>query len=218
MGHHDYPYKKGVNITAWLLQIIVCLILLGASAWLLSVIDDEDVETILGEYDGLFTAAAGLQIALTGLTIVFDIVEMVLIGRKRMPPALYLASACIKTAIWGIIFVLNLIVVSVLSIILCGVLFATSLVQLVHGARIVHRKRKGGSYAPASNPAGNAEAGYGIATAHQNTEYKSQSPQPPAYDPAFQPQQPYGYGAPQQQQQQQQHQGANSYELDSRVH
>ncbi|KAI1633182.1 hypothetical protein F4809DRAFT_38319 [Biscogniauxia mediterranea] len=213
MGHHDYPYKKGINLTAWVLQIIVCLILLGASAWLLSVVNSSDIGSDLSEYNGLFTAAAGVQIGLTGLTIVLDIVEMVLIGCKRMPPALYLASACIKTAIWGIIFVLNLIAVTVLSIILCGILFATSLLQLVHGARIVHRKRKGGSYAPANNPAGNAEAGYDVEAAHQSTEYKSQSPQPPAYDPAHQQEQPYGYGAPQKQ-----HQGANSYELDNRPH
>ncbi|KAI1492786.1 hypothetical protein F5X96DRAFT_329107 [Biscogniauxia mediterranea] len=213
MGHRESPYKKGINVTAWVLQIIVCLILLGSSAWLLSVVDSSDISSELGEYNGLFTAAAGVQIGLTGLTIVLDIVEMVLIGRKRMPPALYLTSACIKTAIWGIVFVLNLIAVTVLSIILCGILLSTSLLQLVHGARIVHRKRKGkgGSYAPANNPASDVEA------AHLTTEYKSQSPpqQPPAYDPAYQQeQQPYGYGAPQKQQ----HQGANSYELDNQHH
>ncbi|KAI5918331.1 hypothetical protein F4810DRAFT_595372 [Camillea tinctor] len=208
MAIHDYPYKKGINLTAWILQIIVCLILMGASAWLLSVIDSGDIDSILGEYDGLFTAAAGLQIGITALTIVFDIVEMVLIGRKRMPPGLYLSSACIKTAIWGVIFVLNLIGLSILSIILSGILLVTSLLQLIHGARIMHRKRKGtlqggGAYTPANanNPAGYAEAGYGAGYGVQSTEYKAQSPQPPAYDPAFhQPQQ-----------------GAGSYELDSRA-
>ncbi|KAI1501181.1 hypothetical protein F5X99DRAFT_210855 [Biscogniauxia marginata] len=228
MGKHDYPYKKGVNVTAWVLQIIVCLILLGASAWLLSLISSDDYDYVLGEYDGFFTAAAGLQIALTGLTIVFDIVEIVLIARKSMPPALYLSSACIKTAVWGIIFILNLIAVSILSIILCGILLATSLLQLVYGARLVHRKRKGtltsGNYAPAPNPAldgntGNVEAGYSSAYgqpqqqqqqsyyAPQGTGYKPHSPAPPEYGV---------YGAPASPQPQ--HQGLNTYELDSRTH
>ena len=56
------------------------------------------------------------------MTIVLDIVEIILIAKKQMPPALYLASACLKSFIWLIIFILNLISLSVLAIILTAIL------------------------------------------------------------------------------------------------
>ncbi|KAI1483544.1 hypothetical protein K445DRAFT_18811 [Daldinia sp. EC12] len=215
MAKHDYPYKKSINITAWVLQFLVCIVLLAASAWLLWIADQNDFDDILGEYDGLFTAGAGLQIAITGLNIIMNIVEIVLISKKRMPPALFLTSACVKTAIWGIVFILNVIAVSILSVILTIILLATSILQLIHAAIIVHRKRRGtltgGNYAPAINPQGfeegihNPVGGYYNAPA-VNTEYKS-----PAASAA--PAQ-YGYAAeggwvPQQ--------PAGSYELDNRT-
>ncbi|KAL7620307.1 hypothetical protein AAE478_009301 [Parahypoxylon ruwenzoriense] len=192
MATFDYPYKKGVNVTAWVLQILVCVILLGTSAWLMSIISSDDYNDALGRYEGLFTAAAGLQIAITALTIVFDIIEIILITRKRMPPALYLTSACIKTTIWGVIFILNIISLTILSIVLTLVLFATSLMQLIYGAILVHRKRRGtltgGNYTAAINPQGVPEAGYGAPQPgyyyppqNVSTEYKpSTAVMPPA--------------------------------------
>lgn len=47
---------------------------------------------------------------------------MVLIGRRRMQPWLYLTFAAVKTLIWGIMFILNLISLSALSIILSAIL------------------------------------------------------------------------------------------------
>ncbi|KAI1656894.1 hypothetical protein F4813DRAFT_390235 [Daldinia decipiens] len=217
MAKHDYPYRKSINITAWILQILVCIVLLAASAWLLWFVEQQDLDTILGDYNGLFTASAGLQIAITGLNIVIDIIEIILISKKRMPPELFLASACIKTAIWGIIFTLDVIAQSVLSCILTIILLVTSLIQLVHAAIIVHRKRRGtlrgGNYAPAVNPQGLEEGvhaqpvpGY-YYPPPTNTEYKSPAPSPP-------PPQQYGYPAgdayaPQV--------PAGSFELDSRA-
>jgi hypothetical protein len=54
-GKHNYPYRKGVDITAWVLQLLVCLILIGFSAYLLAVtyayVDDyyefSDVSAVL---------------------------------------------------------------------------------------------------------------------------------------------------------------------------
>ena len=46
MARFDYPYRKAVNVTAWVLQIIVCLILLGASAWVLAVVDGYDLDSL----------------------------------------------------------------------------------------------------------------------------------------------------------------------------
>ncbi|KAI5864709.1 hypothetical protein GGS23DRAFT_595419 [Durotheca rogersii] len=193
MARFDYPYKKGVNITAWVLQILVCLILLAASAWLLNLVNSDDFDGSLGEYEGLVTAASGLQIGITALTIIFDIVEIVLITGKRMPPALYLSSACIKTGIWGAIFIMNLISLSILAICLTLVLFGTSLMQLIYGAILIHRKRRGtltgGDYALSINPdtftapLGAPPPGYYYQNPNVNTEYKPPtavaSPPPP---------------------------------------
>ncbi|KAI2783669.1 hypothetical protein F4815DRAFT_308578 [Daldinia loculata] len=216
MAKHDYPYKKSVNVTAWILQILVCIVLLAASAWLLWISEQQDLDDLLGDYNGIFTASAGLQIGITGLNIVMNVVEIILISQKRMPPGLFLTSACIKTGIWGIIFILNAIAHSALSIILTIVLFASSLTQLIHAAIIVHRKRRGtltgGNYAPAVNPQGFEEGVYAQPAPGYyyppptNTEYKSPaaSPPPPQYGypagDAYAPQVPAG-----------------SYELDSRA-
>ena len=42
----DYPYRKSVNITAWVLQFIVCLILLGASAWVIAATTEWDLDSL----------------------------------------------------------------------------------------------------------------------------------------------------------------------------
>ncbi|KAI0847056.1 hypothetical protein F5Y00DRAFT_242159 [Daldinia vernicosa] len=216
MAKHDYPYKKSINVTAWILQILVCLVLISASAWLLWISENRNLDDILGDYQGLFTASAGVQIAIAGLTIVMNIVEIILISKKRMPPALFLTSACIKTTIWGIVFILKVIALSVLSIILVIILLATSLTQLIHAAIIVHRKRRGtlrgGKYAPAINPQGFEEGVYAQPAPGYyyppptNTEYKSPAASPPppsqhgyAAVDAYPPQMPTG-----------------TYELDSR--
>ena len=46
MARFDYPYRKAVNVTAWVLQIIVCLILLGASAWVVAVLKQNDFDSL----------------------------------------------------------------------------------------------------------------------------------------------------------------------------
>ena len=189
-----------------------------------------------------------------------------------MPPALYLASACIKSFIWVIILILNLIALSALAIILTAILAyvlsitslppplstsnfrhdyskikkgqedkqpnllthvysITSITQLVYGAILVHRKRRGtlrgGNYAPAANPAMAVETGYGGAYVDPAAdryyqapdpvsapEYKSQSaysafPAPaPAPAPAYSTAPAQNYGQTQ----------SGSYELDNRVH
>lgn len=55
MATFDYPYRKSINITAWVLQIIVCLILLAASAYVMSIVNDDEYNQYLDGYTGLFT-------------------------------------------------------------------------------------------------------------------------------------------------------------------
>lgn len=228
MAVFDYPYRKSINITAWVLQIIVCLIYIAVSAFLLAVADD------VGQYGFVVAISGGVLIAIAALTMVFDIAEMVLIGRKRMHPALYLSSACIKTLIWTTLLLLNLVALSPLDIVFSGVAAGAAIAQLVYGARLVHRKRRGTlrgcGYAPASNggPA-NMESGYGLqppvyANYTNNTN--------PAYDAGYGNAPAAGYystyqgteykpptsPAPPQHQHYGQQQVPGSYELGSRPH
>jgi hypothetical protein len=62
-----------------------------------------------------------VSIAIAVLTIVIDIVEIVLIARQNMPPALYLSFACVKTLIWLVVFILELITLAIAGIILSAI-------------------------------------------------------------------------------------------------
>ncbi|RYP66225.1 hypothetical protein DL769_006069 [Monosporascus sp. CRB-8-3] len=229
MAVFDYPYRKSVNITAWVLQIIVCLIYIAMSAFVLVIADDA------GQYESLFAISGGVHIAIAVLTIALNIAEMVLVGRKRMHPALYLTSACIKTLIWTVLFILNLIVLSPLAIVFCAVAAGTSIAQLVYGARLVHRMRRGtlrgGGYAPAANggPA-HMESGYGQQQPvyanyanTTNTAYETGYGNPPAAGYYYQTHQGTEYKpptspAPPQHQYYGQQQAPGSYELGNRVY
>ncbi|KAI1459590.1 hypothetical protein F4805DRAFT_455756 [Annulohypoxylon moriforme] len=190
MAKHNYPYKKSVNITVWFIQFLVCLILLAASAWILYLISSNNRPKNFTQWRGIFTAAAGLQIGIVTVNIVMNIVEIVLIAKKRMPPALFLSNACLKSAVWGILFILNTISLSLIAVVLTLILFLTSMIQLVHAAIIVHRKRRGiyagGQYSRASNPvdlmsgmAVGAETQSGYYHENVNTEYKTPLVEPP---------------------------------------
>lgn len=52
------------------------------------------------------------------MNITMNIVEIVLIARKRMSPALFLTNAVIKTLIWGILFMLNVVAMLVVGVVL----------------------------------------------------------------------------------------------------
>ncbi|KAI2471395.1 hypothetical protein F4781DRAFT_122774 [Annulohypoxylon bovei var. microspora] len=190
MAKHNYPYKKRINISVWIIQLILCIILLAASAWMLWLISSNHYPDRFKQYRGLFTTAAGIQIGIVAMNIIMNIVEIVLISKNRMPPALYLTNACIKSAIWGVLFILNVIALSVIAVVLNLILFFTSMLQLVHGAIIVHRKRHGiytgGNYSRASNPtdlmdgtALGAETQTGFYPENINTEYKTPLVEPP---------------------------------------
>lgn len=49
----DYHYRKSINLTAWILQLVICLFMLAASAWVMSVVNSD-------EYEGYFDGTSGL--------------------------------------------------------------------------------------------------------------------------------------------------------------
>ncbi|KAI1089774.1 hypothetical protein F5B19DRAFT_465839 [Rostrohypoxylon terebratum] len=120
-----------------------------------------------------------------------NIAEIVLIARKRMPPSLFLTNAIIKTAIWGILFILNVIAISVIAVVMDLILFLTGMVQLVHAVIIFHRMRQGmyeglqyrttNPVDPMSGMAVGAETGSSLYHEDVVTEYKSPLAEPAEY-------------------------------------
>ncbi|KAI1258448.1 hypothetical protein F5Y18DRAFT_346613 [Xylariaceae sp. FL1019] len=190
------PYKKGVDITAWVLQFLVCIILLAISIIALVAVKSVDDGTEV--YDVAATAA-GVSIAIIVVCIIINIVEIVFIAKKKMPPALYLSLACIKFVIWLIVFIVEILGVALLGIILALICVVTSGVQLGFGAKFVHvwRKEKRGEYSQAFNP-GHVETGnyippqnnYGVPqqpTGYTDAQYPPQVHPGAPYNPGQQP-------------------------------
>ncbi|KAI1392816.1 uncharacterized protein F4822DRAFT_141893 [Hypoxylon trugodes] len=116
-----------------------------------------------------------------------------------MPPGLYLTGACLKSAIWGAIFLPNLFAEAIVSAVLILFLFGTSFMQLIYGAILVHRQRKGtlmvGFYTPPDHSVGLPEGPvYGGAEPQDryfrpstaaSSEYKSPLSSPSVASPQF---------------------------------
>ncbi|KAI1432940.1 hypothetical protein GGR50DRAFT_550542 [Xylaria sp. CBS 124048] len=132
-GQQNYPYKKSVDITAWIFQFALSLIIIGLSAFLLAV--DNNGSSFVHQNGG------GL-VALSVLTVIIDIVEIILMRRKALPPALYLACACTKTLFSVISIVLGLTVLGFIGIAFSSATTAAALAQVVQGAIIIHKKRQ----------------------------------------------------------------------------
>ncbi len=70
MAKFDYPYRKSVNITAWVAQFVVCIILIISSALVLKMVgamdnnddgqynEETEYENAMSEYSGLLTHVA----------------------------------------------------------------------------------------------------------------------------------------------------------------
>jgi hypothetical protein len=215
MRRYENIWHKRQLVPCWILQCIAAGIFMIAAGLLIaaaSYIKNNEDELDLSDYnyygyssDELITYAAALGGVIFGLsicTIVFDIVECVLYARRVLSPVALLVLAVLKTLAWGAFLVLVIISaakgsVSWLDILLGVVLVATSLSQLILGAKYTHRQRKGtldnrGNYKPTIT--GHVEGGLNPSyhtgpvqypQPHQDpfndTTYRSHSPVPPIY-------------------------------------
>ncbi|KAI1334396.1 hypothetical protein F5Y15DRAFT_429465 [Xylariaceae sp. FL0016] len=158
MGQHNYPYPKFVNIAVWFLQISICLMLFGYSVWFLAYVKSDKYDYIASRRSA--NAVTGLQLAAAAFTIIADVVEIVLISRQSMAPALYLSSACSKTFIWTVVFILHLEAKLSLSLMaLAATMVVECVLQLTYGTKIMYLKRKGVLTGRSNAPARNLEAG-----------------------------------------------------------
>ncbi|KAJ1327824.1 regulatory factor X [Microdochium nivale] len=155
MQKFDYHWRKAVNVPAWVIHFLVCIIYIGISAYTIAVFQKHLKGSVDNTVASAFAAASGINIGIALLTIVFDVIEIVLIAKTVMKPAVYLSFACIKSLIWIILFGLACVSIAPAGILLTLAVAATSVAQLIYGAIVVHRNRKGtlirgGKYAPAS--------------------------------------------------------------------
>ena len=182
----------------------------------------------------ILSAGVAVLMAFAILTILMNIVEIILAARHKLGPVANIVMQSIKSAVWTVYFVLTIIGVSRqgsassgLSIIMSLVLLYVThicihlakhwltrrssslacIAQLIYGAVIVHRHRKGtlsrGNYSPAE--AGHSQVhpytvGYDQPPTQSYTAYNPQGGVTPAY--AAVPTQKHGaaandyYGAP----------------------
>ncbi|KAH7027774.1 uncharacterized protein B0I36DRAFT_327877 [Microdochium trichocladiopsis] len=142
MQKFAYDWRKAINIPAWVIQFLVCIIYIGISAWALTLVSGSRT-VVSGSLATALAAGAGINIGIGLLTALFDILEIVFIAKGVMKPAIYLSFACIKTLIWVILFILACLSAAAASILLTLAAAATCIAQLVYGSIVVHRNRKG---------------------------------------------------------------------------
>ncbi|KAI0474795.1 hypothetical protein F4859DRAFT_514642 [Xylaria cf. heliscus] len=184
------PYSLALNITAWVLQLPVCLVFLFDLVVKLSVIC-----TALANGSILFRPYVIISIicilssvGFTLSTIVSEIVEIVKIARRRMPLAQYLDFVAWKTVLYAAYLLVGLVIRWPLLIITGGIMSITSIVQLWHGVWVGDRMRKAGiamtdEYELLLDPADteHLETGYGeleLSTTYNDGAYAN-SPLPP---------------------------------------
>lgn len=212
-------WLKRVLIPLWVIQLIfTILVLLSASVGL--GVWQENADDFSEEYDNTedvekaIKIGAGVYIAVSSVTILFNIVEIVLFARKRLNPIVAVVLNSITTLIWVVIVILAIVAlvqsgVSVLGFIFFLVITATCKGKLLYASMVLHRYRKAvrdrGAYTPAQVEAGTFD------TTH--TAYNPAGPPPnPFRDPSPAPPQnqvagsaystPGGYGVQYEMQQQ----------------
>lgn len=111
--------------------------------------------------------AAILLLAMSAISIIFDLAAIVLFARHKLQPVTFLVLSCIKSIFWIFIFAVDIADAVrgdtaglVAAFALSAVLFLTSVGQIVYGAVVHHRKRKGITGRGNYGGVGGAGAGY----------------------------------------------------------
>ncbi|KJX95814.1 hypothetical protein TI39_contig1021g00019 [Zymoseptoria brevis] len=198
---YETLWLKKVLIPFWVLQSLVALIYLGLSSASLGLwqsrVNDTDYyysssygssRNYADAVDTAFSISAGILIGLTALTVLFNIIEMILFGMKKLSPVTMVVFNSLNMLIWTVLLILVIIsAVSVrgtaLGFVFVIVLCATSLGKLIYSSIMLHRHRRGrfahrGEYTPAAHEAGSADTSYHPTSYGGPTPETSQSTQP----------------------------------------
>lgn len=136
-------WRRSILFPTWFLRGLITVTLVGLSAYFVAG---------LKSWNGY--SRYYLLLALSLISLVLDIAEIIFYFLGRLNPAWVLSSSCIKTAIWllySIAAIISLAMTynslngpgwSAISLVLTGTLLITCVICLVHAAILVHRTRQ----------------------------------------------------------------------------
>ncbi|KAL1582179.1 hypothetical protein WHR41_09064 [Cladosporium halotolerans] len=142
-------WLKRVLIPLWTIQLIVLAVFFVLACIVLSYASATSDSSYYYDYSDAYAAAGGVVLALSGFCIVLTLVEVGLLAARRLGPIFQLISACIKTLIWIIWFLLNCVASagvgssSALDIVLSLIIALCAIGQVIYGGIIMHRVRRG---------------------------------------------------------------------------
>ncbi|KAF2168873.1 hypothetical protein M409DRAFT_20887 [Zasmidium cellare ATCC 36951] len=195
---YDNIWLKRVWIPFWVIQLLFSIILLASIGLGFGLLRDnrDDISDDLSDagYDSsdvnhawsAVSAILAVWIAVCAVTIIFDIVEIFLLARKRLSPVVAVVLNSLTTLVWLVLIIIACIGAvnsgTGLGIIWLAVIFATCLGKLIYCSVVLHRFRKTrsrGAYTPAQAESG-LDPGY--------TAYNPAGPPPnPFRDPSRDP-------------------------------
>ncbi|KAM0722888.1 hypothetical protein Q7P37_001086 [Cladosporium fusiforme] len=143
-------WLKRVLIPLWVVELIIMGIFFILAGILIGAVNSVMDDYRFDEADGAaWLASAGTVMGLSGLTILLTVIEIGSLAAHRLNPSFHLASACIKTTIWTIWFILSAAASahvgssSALDVVLSLLVALCAIGQLIYGSIIVHRVRTG---------------------------------------------------------------------------
>ncbi|TKA75422.1 hypothetical protein B0A49_05035 [Cryomyces minteri] len=135
------PWQKRVLIPFWTIQLIVLVAL---------TVIDSLVVAYYGRDDGApLPVGIPIVLALYGLFIALEIIEIVLFARRMLKPLFFLISNIMKTGFFLAVFIEDAVVTaygnSEIQLIIVAAILLCFLGTLIYGAVIYHRARKAGN-------------------------------------------------------------------------
>ncbi|KAJ1323459.1 hypothetical protein MN608_11614 [Microdochium nivale] len=146
-GSHPNVLRKRHNLTAWILQILVCLVYLG-----------------IGIFDAIRSAGFNRNyysppdfignivrlIAIAIATFTIAIVEIVFFAKHSLSPVLLLVLSSVTTALWGLQFIEAVLVGAatassnslIIYLPVSGVALGTTISQVVISAKMMRSKQR----------------------------------------------------------------------------
>nr|POE63150.1 hypothetical protein CFP56_04053 [Quercus suber] len=150
-------WQKRVLIPFLVVEILWVVIYIASGIVLLvgaSNLSDADLEDYNSDYTDeeydrarqIIAIAGGVLVGVCSFILLLDCIAIILWARHRLMPATQVGFASVKTFIWLVILILN-----VVSVVRAGgfgfiwsiILFANALGQLIYSSVILHRYRKG---------------------------------------------------------------------------
>ncbi|PVH74037.1 hypothetical protein DL98DRAFT_40463 [Cadophora sp. DSE1049] len=202
--HSHAPWRKTILIPFWTIQLGLELIMIALLALAVGVLVSYDNDNYDNYYysdsdeDAIEKAGkvvGPVWIALISACLILTITEIVLLARKSLKPLTFLITNILKSAIWAVLFVIDIIsavntstsrTASVVAILIEAALLLSFWLPLIYASIIYHRFRKGRQYKPVNNPHMHN------APQNQGTEFIQYSTAP---IPAYPIPEPYkGYG------------------------